>query len=197
MNSLRRLLKKIGNIFGFRLETYYVLHRTLDEEIKQFPLSEETCIKELTYEDFKDSEFFHLYPQNKKDLYKKRFSDQAYHAYGVSIDDELVYMTWIATDFLSIGKILIEKPLEQDEGVLVDSFVLPKARRHGIHMYMNGYRLKKLKEKGVRKVYAAVLAENTPALKTQIKHGFRQGEKITWLKWGKLQKYFKKSINFG
>ena len=88
------------------------------------------------------------------------------------------------------------KKLDQDEGILIDSFALPEARDLGIHSYMNGYRLEKLKEKGIKKVYAGVLAENVPALKTQIKYDFKNGEKVTLLKLGRIKKYIKKDGHF-
>jgi|GEM_PF-2261519 len=195
-NSFRRLGKKFFGLFGLHFETYYILHRSLGEEIKLFDLSEEIEVKRITYKDFEESEFFYRYPQSKKNLYKERFSNKACQAFGVTISDNLVYMTWIGTDFLRIERIHLEQKLKKGEGVLVDSYALPEARRLGIHQYMNGYRLEQLKEKGVNRVYAAVLAENIPALKTQIKHEFKQGEKITWIKLGKLEKYYRKQVNF-
>lgn len=195
-NSLIRLLKKIGSVFGFRLETYYILHRILDKEIQPLPLPEGARVEELAYEDFQRSDFFHLYPQRKTDLYKQRFTNQAFQAFGVWIKEKLVYITWIATDFLRVEKISLEKRLKNGEGVLVDSFALPEARKLGIHNYMNGFRLRRLWAKGVQKVYAAVLAENVPALRTQIKHGFIRGEKITRLKLWKMEKYYKKRVHF-
>jgi hypothetical protein len=61
---------------------------------------------------------------------------------------------------------------------------------------MNGYRLQRLKEKGVCKVYAAVITENVPAIKTQLKHGFNKGEKITGIRFGKTIKIYKSGINW-
>lgn len=196
LNSFIRALKKILKIFGLHFETYYILHRNLNKEIKLFSLPEKIKVKRITYKDFKESEFFYRYPQSKKKLYIERFSNNAYEAFGVKINDTLVYITWIATDYLRIKPIRFERKLKKNEGVLVDSLALPKARRLGIHRFMNGYRLEKLKRRGVKKVYAAVLAENIPALKTQIKHDLRQGEKITWFKFGNLEKYFRKEVNF-
>lgn len=195
-NFLKRVIKKLLRTIGIFFDSYYVLYRELEKPIESFDTSEKIEVKEINYKDFEQSEFYNLYPRNKRDLYKGRFSSDDYQAFGVRINSKLVYMTWIATDFIEIKRIHFEQKLKKGEGILVDSYALPEARRLGIHKFMNGYRLQKLRDKGVKKVYAAVVAENKPALTTQIRHGFTQGERITWIKFGRLEKYFKKEVNF-
>lgn len=196
LNSICRIMKKIACLFGLNIHTYYILYRDLKNEINLFDLPEGAQIKDLSFDDFKESKFYLLYPQSKRELYKKRFADNKYQAFGMKINGDLVYMTWIATDFIKIDKIGYIKRLKKGEGVLMDSFTLSEARGLGIHRYMNGYRLKKLKEIAAHRVYVAFMAENVPALKTQVRHNFKQGEKITQIKWGKLEKYMKKNVTF-
>jgi len=196
LNSFRRAWKKILRFFGVYYESYYVLHRFLDEEIKTFDFPGDVEVKKVDYQDYKKSKFYSIFSQAKRDLYEKRFSNDKYEAFGVILGGTLVYLTWIATDSLEFEYFDYEIKLRNNEGVLVDSFAMPEARRLGIHKYMNGFRLQRLKEKGVHKVYAAVITENVPAIKTQLKHGFNQGEKITGLRLGKTIKIFKNDINW-
>ncbi|MHA1845686.1 MAG: polysaccharide deacetylase family protein [Promethearchaeota archaeon] len=194
--SVKRFAKHVLKPLGINIDTYYILHRNLDEDIKIFSLPEKMEIKQMNYKDFENSEFFTIYPEQKRELYRKRFKNDDYQAFGVKIKGKFVYMTWISTDSIEIKAINFKKKLTQDEAVLVDSYALPEARGLGIHNFMNGYRLRKLKEKGIKKVYAGVLSENRPALKTQLKYGFKKGEKITWLRIGRFEKYFKKAVDF-
>ena len=55
---------------------------------------------------------------------------------------------------------------------------LPAARGLGIHRYVNGLRLARLRDKGLRRAFVVVLAENRPALRTQIQSGFLRGERF-------------------
>jgi len=194
--SLRRAGKKVLRVLGVYYESYYVLHRFLDGEINTSPLPGDAEVIKVSYQDFEESPFHDLFPQTKRDLYKERFSSGAYEAFGVKRGGKLVYLTWIATDSLDFEYFGYEIKLQKHEGVLVDSIALPEARRLGLHMSMNGYRLKRLKEKGIHKVYGAVITENIPAIKTQIKHGLDKGEKITGLRVGKRVKIFRKNINW-
>lgn len=196
LNSISRITKKTAVLFGLDIQTYYILYRDLVGEIKLFDLPKGALIKSLSFTDFKESKFYFLYPQSKRELYKKRFADKKYHAFGMKINGELVYITWITTDFIKIDKIGYTKRLKKGEGALMDSYTLSEARGLGIHRYMNGYRLKRLREIGAHKVYVAFMAENVPALKTQVRHNFKQGEKITRIKWGKLEKYMQKNVTF-
>ena len=138
-NSIKRLLKKVLSFSGLKWETYYLLHRELEGEIKTYNPVEDFEVKELNYNDFKDSEFYRIYPQEKKALYQERFSNPAYWAFGVFLRESLVYMTWIATDYVRVEKIDFEEKLGEKEGFLLDSYTLPKARGLGIHLFMNGF----------------------------------------------------------
>lgn len=194
--SLKRVLKKVGRLFGLQYESYLVLNRSLDEEIRSFKLSDKVEVSKIGFQDFEGSKFYNIFPQGKRELYRERFSNENCEAFGAKSDGVLVYMTWISTDVLKLEGIDYRLELDEGEGALFDSFALPEARRLGIHSYMNGYRLRHLKGKGLKKAYVAMLADNMPALKSQLKHGFVQGEKISRLKFGKLQKYFKKKVHY-
>jgi peptidoglycan/xylan/chitin deacetylase (PgdA/CDA1 family) len=195
-NFMKRMIKKIIRVLGIHLETYYLLHRYLDEEIKSHNAKKEVEIIDLTPQDLEDSQLFNTYPELKKEIFRNRFSSHDYQPFGAKMNGRLVYVTWTATDYLRIEAIGFQKRLGRGEGALVDSFALPDARGLGLHTLMNGHRLNKLRERGVGKAYVAVLAENRPALKAQLKYGFKQGERITWFKWGRLERHLIREISF-
>jgi peptidoglycan/xylan/chitin deacetylase (PgdA/CDA1 family)/ribosomal protein S18 acetylase RimI-like enzyme len=195
-NAVKRAFKAALRMIGIHIETYWVLTRDLGSHIEAPAPVPGLVVKRLRYEDFKASPFFREFSPEKRELLERRFSSPDHQAFGAERNGELVYMTWIATDSLRIEAIHFEQQLGQDEGVLLDSMTLPKVRGLGIHSYMNSYRLARLQEKGVKKVYVAVLAENRPALKTQVKSGFRHGERILWLSLGRSERYFRKEVHF-
>jgi peptidoglycan/xylan/chitin deacetylase (PgdA/CDA1 family) len=195
-NFLKRMTKRTIRVLGVRLETYYLLHRSLNGEIKGHKAKSEVEVIDLTLKDLEESRLFYTYPPLKREIFRKRFSNRDYQPFGVKVNGRLVYVTWTQTDHVNIEAIGFRKKLNGGEAALVDSYALPEARGLGLHTFMNGHRLNKLREKGVGKAYVAVLAENRPALKTQLKYGFTQGERLTWFKWGRLERRSTKEISF-
>jgi GNAT superfamily N-acetyltransferase len=189
-NAAKRAFKAALRIIGIHFETYWILTRDLGSHIEAPAPVSGLAVKRLSYEDFEVSPFFNEFSPEKRNLLKQRFSSPDYQAFGAERDGALVYMTWIATDSLRIEAMHFEQELEQGEGVLLDSMTLPKARGLGIHTYMSWYRLERLKDKGVRKAFVAVMAENRPALRAQFKIGFVPREKLTWLTWGRFSRHF-------
>ena len=194
-NAAKRACKAALRLIGFHIETYWILNSDLDSPIEAPAPVSGLVVKPLSYEDFEASPFFREFSPEKRDLVKRRFSRPEYQAFGAEQDGELVYMTWIATDSFCIEAIHFEQKLSQGEGVLLDSVALPKARGLGIHTYMSWYRLERLKDRGIRRAFVAVLAENRPALKALLKVGFETREKLTWLKWGPLNRNFRTCLS--
>jgi len=193
---MTRLAKRALRAVGIDFESYYLLYRDLTDDIPQLPLAKNLRAAELRHEDFLHSRFFELYSAAKRDLYARRFSDPAWRAFGVYMDSELVYVTWIARDVIRIEHFGWERRLKRREGLLVDSFTLPEARRLGIHSAMNGFRIRRLREAGVERAYVVYLAANTPAARTQRGHGFRRGWKLRFFRIGSWRKLWKKPVFF-
>ncbi|MGB8957437.1 MAG: GNAT family N-acetyltransferase, partial [Candidatus Aminicenantales bacterium] len=188
-NTVIRIGKAALRVIGFRIETYWILARNLDSSIAAPVPVADLVVKRLSYEDFAASAFFREFSPEKREILKERFSATEYQAFGGEREGELVYMTWITTDSLRIEAINFERQLRPGEGVLLDSMTLPKARDRGIHTYMSWYRLERMRDRGVRRAFVAVMKENRPALKAQLRNGFQAGEKLTWLKWGRRERY--------
>lgn len=191
---MMRLAKRALRVIGVDFESYYFLYCDLTDDIPQLPLAANMRTEELTHEDFLHSRFFSLYSDAKRDLYNRRFSDPAWRAFGVYKDSDLVYVTWIARDVIRIERFGWERRLKEREGLLVDSFTLPEARRLGIHSAMNGFRLRRLREAGAERAYAVYLADNTPAARTQRGSGFMRGWKLRFLRIGSWKTHWKKPV---
>lgn len=163
----RRVLHiSIGKMHYLRLE---IDINNVKKQLERFDLP----VKELMYDDFlkgnKD-----VFKGNKLAFIKKRLKDPNYKAYGIIEDDYLVYSTWISLDKLGLSVDTKYIKMNPEEGLLEDSYCDPKARGRGLHGIMNFWRINKLYELGKRKVLAMVLDGNTPAMKVQIKSGFKE-----------------------
>lgn len=186
------LFKKMCNLLFKKhtLKDYYnfILHRILNINIgKMHYLSMDIDIdsvnnqlegfdlnvKQLTYEDFlrgnKD-----IFCGSKLEFIKNRLKDPNYKAYGIIENDHLLYSTWISLDKLGLSVDTKYIKMNSEEGLLEDSFCDQKARGRGLHGRMNFWRIRKLYELGKHKVLAMVLDGNTPAMKVQLKSGFKE-----------------------
>lgn len=130
-------------------------------------------VKELTYEDFLLGDP-NVFWGDKMDLYKQRFTDPTYKAYGIIENGRLVYSTWIS--YHRMGMSIETKPvyLAPNEGYLEDSYCDPVARGRGFHRKMNNFRIQKIWESGRNRVIAIVQDGNTPAFKVQFKSGLEE-----------------------
>lgn len=130
-------------------------------------------VKELSFDDFTKGDQS-VFTRKKLEVYKKRCADPTYKAYGILDNGKLVYSTWVSLKNLGQSVETRHYDLTIDEGLLEDSYCAPEARGKGYHSKMNYYRIKKIYETGRHRVVAIVLDGNTPAMKVQIKSGFKE-----------------------
>lgn len=130
-------------------------------------------VEELCFKDFQRGDKTVFYGK-KLDLYKNRCNDPTYKAYGIFENGKLIYSTWISLKKLGQSVETKHYELCLDEGLLEDSYCSPEARGRGLHGKMNYFRLKKIYEFGKTRVVAIVLDGNTPAMRVQIKTGFKE-----------------------
>lgn len=147
--------------------------------------------KELIFEDFLLGDRT-VFRGEKLELYKQRFRDPTYKAYGIIENNRLVYSTWIS--YHRVGMSIETNPvyLAPNEGYLEDSYCAPFARGRGLHGKMNNFRIRKIWESGRNRVIAIVQDGNIPAFKVQFKsgleelgtffHGYILGIKVNTLK---------------
>lgn len=131
-----------------------------------------SVVKELKYEDFLLGNKDQFTPE-KLQIISNRFTSGGYKAYGILKDNCLIYSSWVALETIGLPVNTHTIQLEPFEGYLEDAYCDPIARGRGLHNNMNNYRLLKMYELGRTCAIATVVDGNTPALKTQIRSGFK------------------------
>lgn len=167
------LIKRIMQFGGIKYNRYYYITNDIDkDELFSFynskPISD---IKELTMEDF--LLYKNDFSERKIDTISKRFQSKTYRAYGIIRDKRLVYYCWISLEEFRTSCKDIKGTLQENEFLLIDAFCHPTYRGQGLHGTMNAYRLLQGYKLGYTKSVGIVLKENKPALRSQIKVGFK------------------------
>jgi hypothetical protein len=177
-----RILKSILRRIGFIYETllYFEKELHIEDIERQLALYDYSDVRLLTIEDF--NLCVHV-NQVMKDRYQLRLKSGYYDVYGIFKDNMLVYYSWISFKNIGLPFGFNEKtPLLKNEALLEDSFCDPKYRGRGFHAKVNILRLKRMLEKGKSKAIAIVLKGNAPAVKVQLKSGFKLKGKIFLIK---------------
>ena len=178
--SIPRAGKKILRYLGVNLESFYLLEYKIDKleveaKMKKYNYSD---VQEFFYIDIKGS---NLFDKNKKQLFKQRFESKDYSCFGIKSENEICYLTWISWKFMNYPSIFnIQETLQENEALLEDSFCDSKYRGRGYHSKMNLFRLNVILGKDIKTAIVLILKENTPALKVQVKSGFKIKEVIKY-----------------
>tara|TARA_B110000091_G_C13733811_1_gene440224 strand:- start:203 stop:826 length:624 start_codon:yes stop_codon:yes gene_type:complete len=178
--SIPRAGKKILRYLGVNLESFYLLEYKIDKleveaKMKKYDYSD---VQKFFYIDIKDS---NLFDKNKKQLFKQRFESKDYSCFGIKSENEICYFTWISWKFMNYPSIFnIQETLQENEALLEDSFCDSKYRGRGYHSKMNLFRLNVILGKDIKTAIVLILKENTPALKVQVKSGFKIKEVIKY-----------------
>ncbi|MCK9482158.1 MAG: hypothetical protein M0R38_10420 [Bacteroidia bacterium] len=120
-------------------------------------------IMELSYEDFLKGEKS-FYTKKKLNKYKKWFKDSNRKAYGVIIDNKLVYSSWVCLDKVEITNKTSLKSYE-NVGLLQEDYCSIKYRGRGLQKYSILMRVKVVYGKGRDKAIGIVRIDNTPSIK--------------------------------
>lgn len=164
------LKKMIKTIFGISWQQYYLMSNMLSPEINNSNNSNKFYVRELTMDDYDNVNWHSFMSAPKEIIYKKRFNLPYAKAYGVFIDNNLAYSTWIVQGYIIIRDCFVYKVSPQ-AGFSLDTYCHPQYRRMGIHNFMNDWTINAMKEHGMNKYYVVVLSYNIPAVKTQLKSG--------------------------
>lgn len=180
--TLTRLFRAILSRLGIWWEKYYIMQTDIDINIidQQFSkLSDkiEHKIVKLTYEDFLRGEKSFC-TDKKMNKYKEWFNDPNREAYGIIIDNDLAYSSWICYDKIELTKKTVIQKYENN-ALLQDAYCHTKYRGLGLHSYVNLYRLKKINSKNYKYAIVIVRTKNVPALKTQTKSTLKIKEELT------------------
>jgi hypothetical protein len=171
-----KYIKKYLNYFQFYiLKTFWYKYHYLslnidyDKVVSNLDISD-LDIRVLNYCDFNRADHT-VFNSNKMQVYKKRFNDKNYVAYGVFVNERLIYSTWISFKKLGLP-IYSNYHLPAGAALLEDSYCHPSYRGQGLHSKMNLFRLKEIFEYGKKKAIAIVLEGNEYAFRVQRKSGF-------------------------
>ena len=175
-----RVGKRLLRFIGVSMESFYLLEHEIDKleveaKMKNYDYSD---VKEFFYSDLKDSNLFDM---KKKQIFKQRFNSRDYSCFGIKSENEICYLTWISWNYMNYPSILnIQETLQKNEALLEDSFCDSKYRGRGYHSKMNLFRLNVMLVKDIKTAIVLVLKENTPALRVQVKSGFKIKEVIKY-----------------
>lgn len=159
-------------LFRIRIMKFIYLTKEIDIDEVNYKLTNfDLEVKELDYSDFLLGDKA-VFKDEKLDTIKRRCLDDTYKAYGIIENNQLIYSTWISFENLGLP-IPTNIQLNADEALLEDAYCHPKFRGKGLHSNMNIYQLKKIYESGRNKAVVIVLDGNKPALKVQLKSGFK------------------------
>jgi hypothetical protein len=188
-NGLSRTVKMFLRLIGIQIESYFLYKQEINlNTIKHVIINPKYTVRRLNYYDFNYSKGL-IFNSFKLDVFKKRFEEKSYLAYGVYDGDKLIYSTWISTNQFEVSVNNLGCKLNSDEGLLLDIITHADYRKQGLHNFMNIYCLERIKELGKSKAVVIVLKENIPARKSQKRSGFRISKKITYFKfWGMERK---------
>jgi|SRR5690606_2070524 len=178
---ISRFLKAGGRRFGIISESFYLLKLDSSQFVSAFNISA-TKIVEIKNIDSYDLSVF-KFPNKKIELFRNRIDSGAYSCYGYMRDDQIVYITWVSWKTMNYPSFFgIVENLDETQALLEDSYCLPDYRGRGIHSEMNKYRLREVFSRAKKEVFVLILKENAPAIKAQIKCGFKVDSVIIFRK---------------
>ena len=189
MNRLQEKLKYYGwrgtllaatkvvtrKLTGFSWDKYCLMVR----ETKDPPSLPDKpfTVRELILADYENPLWASFLDADKKRLYIERFANPNAKAYGVFVDGQLAFSSWIQYGTITVQS-QFSYPASDKDSLLFDSYCHPHFRRIGLHKYMVQYGLCLLKQKGIEKGWTIVLSYNRPSIKTQKRCGFQTVRKF-------------------
>lgn len=164
---LKIIFKRI--FFTEILKLHYLKVKLDNEVLKEQANNLDLNVKELSYNDFLLG-FSLEFNLKKLEIIKNRFKDNSYKAYGIVLENKLIYSAWISLKKIGLP-IKSNIFLEESEGYLEDDFCHPDFRGKGIHTKMNIFRKLKLSELGKKECVVIIMDGNIPAIKAQLNAG--------------------------
>lgn len=187
---IKFFLRKLGIVYN---QYYYMVNNIDYEKVKEYWNRRAIeDVKSLVYDDFLrgDPNFF---TEKKLSTIQRRFDDKTFKSWGIVRDDTLIYSCWLSFYKFETSEKQVSGKLNSNESLMIDAYCHPKYRGKGLHGTMNAYRLMRSYEEARSNCVAIVLKENTPALKSQLKVGYKvKFVYYVLILWGKtFTNYFK------
>lgn len=179
VNTIKRISKKILRNIGIQYDSYLVLYKSLTTEENVSKLAEFKVCELTNIKDFEPS-YFDFSSEQKK-LFEYRLSNN-YKCYGAYEQGQLAYFCWISLKESDFQNKHYKLDLDGNDGLLLNAVCHPNVRGKGVHSHMNILRCNELCKYNKRNAIVVVLKDNIPALKTQMKSGFKIQKEIKILK---------------
>lgn len=129
LNLILRIFKFILRKLNIIIETYYLLKLDLEKfeiNLNKYDFSD------ITELNFKDLENINYFSDKKKEIFQKRLDSNKYSCYGIKVNGELQYLTWISWEEMNYPLIFDKsEKLLLNEALLEDSFCYPEFRGKG------------------------------------------------------------------
>lgn len=190
-NLLILALKRVGNLFGYYHEVYYLYSKKLDSITPyKNSLPSGFTVEKLGISDFQNAGRLDLSAESLE-RYKDRFLSGNYLVYGIFLAHTLVYYFWLSFCEMELPFPLSEYnnlSLKPDQGYLVDGFCLPEYRGQGLHAFMGVFLMNNLHEMGKKEALTIIKSENRAAISSQEKIGFERTGRIIFSGFGKWKK---------
>ena len=190
-NLLLLTLKRVGNLFGYYHEVYYLYSKKLDSVTPyKKSLPADFTVEKLSISDFQNAGRLDLSAESLE-RYKDRFLSGNYLVYGIFLAQTLVYYFWLSFCEVELPFPLSEYnniSLKPDQGYLVDGFCLPEYRGQGLHAYMGVFLMNNLHDLGKKEALTIIKSENKAAISSQEKIGFERTGRIIFSGFGKWKK---------
>lgn len=175
IGSAKRTIKFLFRLVNINYESFIFLINDLNYKqiINKMEKYDYSDVIELSYNDFLegDKDVFNI---SKLELIKSRIGSGDFYCYGIKNNGMLVYSTWISTKEIVFSSHFNHKlHINTNQAILEDSYCHPNYRGMGYHSKMSLFRLYKASEINRTQVVVVILKDNIPALKTQLKSGFK------------------------
>lgn len=173
--TLGRVVKSITRkLFSFSWEKCYLLSIPVQEtEISLYPATrDEIIIRELTLNDYQSDLWSDFFTDKKRKTYEERMKDNQAKGYGLFINNQLAFSSWILFGSIEVQGKKIPYTGSDKIALIYDSYCNKLYRRQGFHKLMTNWKLKSMKREQIDICYVIVHAYNKPSLKTQIQSGF-------------------------
>ena len=139
-------------------------------------------------------EYFAFRPDSTRSLVAERLTS-GHLCFVARHEGRVVSACWTATRRAWTDFLRAEIELAVGDAYLFDAFTLPAYRGKGVAPALYAHQLRELQQLGYRRAIRATVPENEPALRANLKRGFRPVRVIGRLKIGPWQRVFTRPWN--
>ena len=170
-------LKQLFSTYILCINKLIMAERSLQELINEIKPQIDLEVRKMEINDL--PLFNSTVSEKKLQLFGERLNDDGKVGFVVFHKGELAYYTWICTKDEYEPNFQITIKLKRDEGLLLDSYTLPKFRGMKIHTFMSAKRLQYLKDIGCKRAFVSYQKKNTFSRNAHKLNGFREIKEVS------------------